>query len=634
MRFSRFLSTFILVCLSTSLAGQMTPNAPIKNFRLPRFGDNGYTQWVLQGGQGIYDSEEQVRVIDMSMRVYSGDERMAHELSMDSPAATLRLQENRAQSEAAIEIVGANFKISGIGWEWSGQTKEIVVKHQSVVTFTQGISGAFVDTDTAETGAVSETEIHSDRLVLRTTEEEYYFEFTGGVHVLSEEMDLRSQTLIAVADPPAGRESQGNAIVEAVAPSELNAIRQIIAQGDVIILQSGKTVRADDAEFFPREELANLTGAASVATQGAYLSGETIRSQTGEIVIAGTPSSGRAQMILTETGGLGIQGASALSSETIVLSDVITMREQETENYFLFAGTVEVMSGAVQMNSARMTILANKLDTAETSATDADADLKVGKVTNIVADGGVRIEQSGQIATSEQVSFYPGEQRAVLTGRPRVTNGEAIVTGQTMELQPQLAIIRGASREPVVVRLPEMPDLGYSAFTPVDSSSSDAVETSGLKPGTSSVTAVETVVMSQLLRMVEEPAQTIFRFTEDVEVAATNLNATCDRLDVIAVEQAQVGSDDNVRLEVKRIEAHDNVAIKQAGRTATAQQASIFPQEGKVVLEGEAIVDDDRGRVSGHRMTLLQGQRRAIVEGGGPDGERARITLPAMPGSQ
>lgn len=631
MRFSRFLPTFLLVCLTSSLLGQMTPNAPIKNFRLPRFGDNGYTQWVLQGGQGIYDSEEQVRVVDMSMRVYSGDERMAHELSMDSPAATLRLQENRAQSEAAIEIVGANFKITGVGWEWSGETKEIVVKHQSVVTFTQGIAGAFVDTGETDSASVSETEIHSDRLVLRTTEEEYYFEFTGGVHVISEEMDLRSQTLIALADPPAGRESSGNAIVEVVAPSEINAIRQIIAKEDVIILQSGKTVRSDEAEFFPREQLAHLSGAASVVTQGAYLSGETIRSQTGEIVIEGTPSSGRAQMILTETGGLGIQGASALSSETIVLSDTITMREQATENHFLFAGSVEVMSGAVQMNAARMTILANKSDTPEANSAAADADLKVGEVKNIVADGGVRIEQSGQIATSEQVTFYPSEQRAVLTGQPRVTNGEAVVTGKTMELQPQLAIIRGVSSDPVVVRLPEMPDLGYDAFAPVASPA--PVTTPEPKPSSSSVAAVETVVTSQLLRMVEEPTRTVFRFTEDVRVTATNLDTTCDRLDVIAVEQAQAGANVEDRLEVERIEAHDQVVIKQTGRTATAQQAIISPQEGKVVLEGEAIVEDDRGRVSGHRMTLLQGQRRAIVEGGGPDGERARITLPAMPGS-
>ena len=123
----------------------MLPNAPIKNFRLPRFGENGYTQWMLQGGQGIYDSDEQVRVKEMALRIYSGDDRMALELSMNSPKGTLRLQENRAYSEGSIEIVGANFKISGTGWEWSGETKEVVVKQDTVVKFTQGIAGAFDD---------------------------------------------------------------------------------------------------------------------------------------------------------------------------------------------------------------------------------------------------------------------------------------------------------------------------------------------------------------------------------------------------------------------------------------------------------------------------------------------------------
>ena len=158
----------------------------------------------------------------------------------------------------------------------------------------------------------------------------------------------------------------------------------------------------------------------------------------------------------TETGGLGIQGASALTSETIVLADTITMREQVTENHFLFKGSVEVMSGALQMQAAKMMIVANK--SADLS-TETDSNLKVGQVKNIVADGGVRIEQSGQIATGEHVTFYPAEERAVLTGDPKVTNGEAVVTGQIMELKPQLAIIRGQAANPVVVQLPEMPDL-------------------------------------------------------------------------------------------------------------------------------------------------------------------------------
>jgi lipopolysaccharide export system protein LptA len=621
MRFSRFLTVPLIFCVTASLYSQMTPIAPIKNFRLPRFGDNGYTQWMLQGEQGIFERDEQVSVKQMAMRIYSGDERMALELSMDSAEGILSLQENRGYSESPITIVGANFKISGTGWEWSGDTKEIIVKKDTVAKFTQGIAGAFISIgETKIDGDLSETEIHSDQLVLRTTEEEYYFEFTGSVHAISDQMDLRSETLIALADVPEGREGSA----AKVAPSELDSISQIIARDNVTIIQSGKTIKADEAEFFPREQLANLSGAASVAKKGAYLSGETIRSQSGEIEIAGTEAAGRAQMILTETGGLGIQGASALTSDTIVLANTITMREQPTENHFLFQGSVEVMSGAVQMQSARMTIISNKVDQSKTTEAE-DTDLKVGEVKNIVAEGGVSIEQNGQVATGEQVTFYPAAERAVLTGDPKLTNGEAIVTGKIMELKPKLAIISGEAEDPVLVRLPEMPDLGYVAFTP----------TSAAAPESAIQTKSEaTLIRSQLLRMIEEPKQTLFRFTKDVEVTATNLDTTCQRLDVIAVEQADAAPDARLALELQRIEAHENVVIKQTGRTATAEKAILLPKEGKVVLEASAVVKDEQGRVAGHRMTLFQGQRRAIVEGGGPEGERARITLPAMPGSQ
>ena len=621
MRNSRFLTVSLIFCVAASLYSQMTPIAPIKNFRLPRFGDNGYTQWMLQGEQGIYDRDEQVSVKQMAMRIYSGDKRMALELSMDSPEGTLLLPENRGYSDSPIEITGANFKISGIGWEWSGDTKEIIVKQDAVAKFTQGIAGAFGDIGEANTdGDLSETEIHSDHLVLRTTEEEYYFEFTGSVHAVSDQMDLKSETLIALADVPEGRDGSG----ARVAPGKLDSISQIIARDDVTIIQSGKTIKANEAEFFPREQLANLSGGGSVTMKKVYLSGETIRSQSGEIEIAGTVTAGRAQMILTETGGLGIQGASALTSETIVLADTITIREQPTENHFLFKGSVEVMSGALQMQSTRMTIISNKVDQPKTTEAE-DLDFKAGKVKNIVAEGGVRILQDSQVATGEQVTFYPDDERAVLTGDPKVINGKATVTGIIMELKPNLAIISGEAVDPVVVCLPEMPDLGYVAFTP----------SSAVAPmPEAQVEREATIVTSQLLRIIEEPKQTLFRFTEDVQVIATNLDTTCERLEVIAVKQADTAPDAKEDLDLQRIEAYENVVIKQTGRISTAEKAIFLPKEGKVVLEGRVVVKSGQGRTAGHRMTLFQGQSRAIVEGGGPQGERARVTLPAMSGSQ
>jgi lipopolysaccharide export system protein LptA len=211
-----------------------------------------------------------------------------------------------------------------------------------------------------------------------------------------------------------------------------------------------------------------------------------------------------------------------------------------------------------------------------------------------------------------------------------VTNGEAIVTGHKMELKPKLAIVTSDGTGKVKVELPVMPDLGYQAFTPTLNREDAGGKDEQAKPEL-------TVVQSRELRMLEEPERTLFRFTDAVEISATNLDATCERLDVIATEQrvATAMEEPVQRLEVERIEAHDSVEIRQAGRTATANRAFILPGEGKVVLEDQAVVEDERGRVSGYRMTLLQGQRRAIVEGGGgPGQERARITLPALPGSK
>ncbi len=134
--------------------------------------------------------------------------------------------------------------------------------------------------------------------------------------------------------------------------------------------------------------------------------------------------------------------------------------------------------------------------------------------------------------------------------------------------------------------------------------------------------------------MIEEPGRTTFRFTESVAVDGTNLEATAEQLDVLTRESeapdASTGGSAS-DLTVERIVATGEVFIVQEGRVATGDSATILPDEGKVVLEGRAEVTDERGKVSGHRLTLLQGERRAMIEGGGPEKKRATISLPELP---
>ena len=129
---------------------------------------------------------------------------MLQELSLDSPEATILTRENRAQSESAIEIVGANFKISGLGWSWDGDSREIRVLAHTKVEFSQSIAASLTELEETPEQGLGHTEIYSESLLLRTSELGYAFEFSKDVKVFSDEMDLSSQRLIVLADGPEG----------------------------------------------------------------------------------------------------------------------------------------------------------------------------------------------------------------------------------------------------------------------------------------------------------------------------------------------------------------------------------------------------------------------------------------------
>jgi len=325
------------------------------------------------------------------------------------------------------------------------------------------------------------------------------------------------------------------------------------------------------------------------------------------------------------------------------------------------------MSGAMQMRSNSLTLLADSVPEGEVVVTEPESSaplapepvMQVGEVKQLIAEGAVRIEQEGRVATAEQVTFYPQDERADLAGSPRIerddavvvgdtmqltpnlsivegsaelqaNQGEVIVTGDRMELKPGVAVVQSTTDQRVKVVLPEMEDLGsgdLQSFT-LEPRATSADQPSSTAPKS------KTVVQSKTLRMIENADNTLFRFTETVSVNGTNLDAICGRLDVtaVAVAVAETAESTEVasQVEVQLIEAFDNVVFKQTGRVATGDKAIIQPVEGQVVLEGNAVVIDESGKVAGHRMTLLQGQRRAIVEGDRSTGQRATMTLPEL----
>lgn len=124
------------------LQGQkMVPDAPVENFKLPMFGEDGYKAWDLQGDEGRYVSPEELEVVKMTLRLYATGDPIEPQTVITSPDATIYPQKSEASGPGTIFITerGGAFSIFGRDWIWNGQTDTITINQDAKVTFRESL---------------------------------------------------------------------------------------------------------------------------------------------------------------------------------------------------------------------------------------------------------------------------------------------------------------------------------------------------------------------------------------------------------------------------------------------------------------------------------------------------------------
>jgi len=151
----------------------------------------------------------------------------------------------------------------------------------------------------------------------------------------------------------------------------------------------------------------------------------------------------------------------------------------------------------------------------------------------------------------------------------------------------------------------------------------------GLPPAGASENAGDTIITSQRLELHSGTETHRFIFSGEVRVEGDNLRIECQSLTVLT----RSSSDTPVGLatepgQIERIVAEGDVVIHMDQRRAEAGRATFFPDERRVVLEDSPRLIDPQGTVTGHRVTLLEGERQVIVEGA--EGQPSRVVLPGL----
>ncbi len=140
MRLLRYTLLYVTI-ISWNLMGtaQMIPNAPIENFRLPMFNQEGFKAWEIQGDQGLLVGETNIELVKIRLQVFSGTAAKVIETEITSPRATMVINENRVYGTNSIRIENKNYLITGQNWQWNGDQKTVVIQENVIVTFFQDI---------------------------------------------------------------------------------------------------------------------------------------------------------------------------------------------------------------------------------------------------------------------------------------------------------------------------------------------------------------------------------------------------------------------------------------------------------------------------------------------------------------
>jgi lipopolysaccharide export system protein LptA len=164
---------------------------------------------------------------------------------------------------------------------------------------------------------------------------------------------------------------------------------------------------------------------------------------------------------------------------TVIESGAAEMVSTDKESTFTF-------SKGVKVTATNMTLTCDFLEVVARRSGDPTATFgKQENFKSMIATGNVRIVQNDREAVCERAEVFPGDDKVVLSGNPKVrsTDGQYEASGPKMELLrgERIARIIGEPGERSRITLPPLKDLGYEkekkkSATPVPNATSPAPE--------------------------------------------------------------------------------------------------------------------------------------------------------------
>ncbi len=583
-----FLSLGFAFCAEPT--GELTrfeTNAPVTDFTLPMFGANGYKIWDLAGKQGRYQSQEHIEIDELRLRVFSGDEQVRVDVTIESPHALVNAKASQARGEGFLYVQGPGYSVTGKKWYWDDKADLLEINSDVQLTFVS---------DKPDSPPIL---ISSEKLRIETQEAGYHFVFTGKVRVINDRTEMQSPALQAWSERAAEKSGPD---------ARPSGIRRILADQGVVVLQPGRRLTAQKAEL-PEASLGReivLTGKPRMhdIVNDAVLTGGQVqiwRDRQQVIVLPEKIAPARVTASLPPT-----QKNSGKRMEIVGQRMEMNVNAQGQRELSFFE-RVAVRDPGINLWSDELTAI---LEKGQDDAVVVDP-TRTGGIERIVAKSNVSIDQDNRRTLSQLAEVFPKESRVVLTGAPTTVTDQqngTVLEGGTITLyrDENRVTVKGCDQ-----------NQSHVIMAPLEQKQSTAV----------------THIYSDTIEMLRGDGAALVRFFDNVKIEGLLMKLQCERLDVYVSQQRKgeaARPASSSLSDIERIEAHGHVRYEQGDIRSESARADIFPR----ALVDEDIEPLEQGDGEGAQESTPPAPRRQrfVTLFGDPEGKqgpvRPKVFLP------
>ena len=577
------ISLFSAIIFLTYMFGEIQISESATQFRYPKFSDNGYIEWVLQGNSGNY-SESKISIEGLNLRIYSGDKLSRPLSSITGKNCILDSDTEIASSDDSIIIKGSGFNLSGNQWTYNLSKEIISLKSDAFVRFSQNIDSIFSGVEQG-----GETTITSNKMRLIIEPNRYLFTFEGDCTLSSDSFILKAQSLeIELLN-------SSNKLEFTLPTGELSGMKSIEGKGEVNFIGMGQLIESDNFIIKPPESSALFEGNALIQYNQIALEGDSInwkQNQVEIISLNNNLSSFSNFQLDTLNLGKGHTG-------TYIQAKEITVFKQDEAYEYIFNKNVFSVSEFYQISADSLSLKTEVIR-------DDNSSEFLQDITLTEAYGNVMVKHQDYLISGQKLKFSPLNNQLDIEDNVTYVSSFAKLKSERIFLANN-TLLASSSDQPIEVELPNTPDLNFE----LDSNPSRLESKQN------------TIVYATDLNITINDFIYDCEFSGAVKLVKNDFSILSDFLTMSWIPN-DTTFEKNTEYKMNAMTADGSVKMDQMNYSASANFVEILPDEKMFHLVGDAHFKDVNGSIWGDRIEFDRNLKQTKVIGQ-ENGERARI---------